>query len=231
MEQHRNLADISEEIGYRFSNETLLKTALTHSSYQDDVKEQIQNNERLEFLGDSVLNLSISEYIYKAYPDLPVGKLTRIRAGVVSEPSLSKAAQRISLGEYLILGKAANLSGGRKLDSILADAFEAVIGAIYLDGGFKDAQEFVLRQLLSHIDSTVKGQTYRDFKTELQEYFQKETDEKLQYTVISEEGPDHNKTFHVQVSIGKSVLAKGSGKSKKEAEQLAAQKAFEKYVK
>ncbi len=231
MEQHRNLADISEKIGYHFTNDTLLKTALTHSSYQDDVKEKIKNNERLEFLGDSVLNLSISEYIYKAYPDLPEGKLTRIRAGVVSEPSLSKAAQRISLGKYLILGRAASLSGGRKLNSILADAFEAIIGAIYLDGGFKDAQEFVLRQLLPHIDSTVKGQTYRDFKTELQEYFQKETDEKVQYTVIGEEGPDHSKTFHVQVSVGKCVLARGTGKSKKEAEQLAAQKAFQKYVK
>ncbi|KNF08778.1 ribonuclease 3 [Gottschalkia purinilytica] len=224
------LQEIQSKIGYKFKDIELLNWALTHSSYANEHKKQkIVYNERLEFLGDSILGLIVSEYIFIKYPNYPEGDLTKLRATVVCEPSLSFIGRKINLGKYLLLGKGEEATGGRERVSILADAFEALIGAIYLDGKLKNAKEFTLKYLSPVIENAVNGgELFIDYKTQLQEMLQKKSKCKIEYKVVLEEGPDHNKIFHTEVSIENKILGKGIGKSKKEAEQNAAKIALTK---
>ncbi|MBU5677390.1 ribonuclease III [Alkaliphilus sp. MSJ-5] len=223
------IKEFQKIIGYKFNEITVINEALTHSSYANESRNRyIHNNERLEFLGDSVLSIVVSEYIYLKYNTLPEGELTKVRANVVCEPSLAHQAKKIKLGKYLLLGKGEEVTGGRDRVSILADAFEAVIGALYLDGGIEIARKFILNMLAHSIELASTGSLFRDYKTDLQELLQRKYDDKISYKVVNETGPDHNKTFGIEVILGDRVLGAGEGKSKKEAEQMAAKKALEK---
>jgi len=216
-------------INHKFNKLSIINEALTHSSYANESRSKYtHNNERLEFLGDSVLSIIVSDYIYLKYNNLPEGELTKLRANVVCEPSLAYQARQINLGKYLLLGKGEEVTGGRDRVSILADAFEAVIGALYLDGGMDIACNFVLNMLSRSIELASTGSLFRDYKTDLQELLQSKYDDKISYRVVDETGPDHNKTFEVEVILGDRVLGVGQGKSKKESEQMAAKKALEK---
>ncbi|MCL2352238.1 MAG: ribonuclease III [Firmicutes bacterium] len=212
-------------LGYVFKNEKLLRTALTHSSYahENSVRDF---NERLEFLGDAVLELSVSDYLYNKYPDESEGDMTRLRAGLVCEPSLASLARKIGLDREIFLGRGEESSGGRNRDSILADALEAVIGALYLDGGLAPARAFVLEIL----DEALKSEFgfMADYKTYLQEAIQRDSREPAVYAIIGESGPDHEKIFTASVSFGGQVLGVGEGRSKKDAEQKAAYFAIKK---
>lgn len=217
------LKEFQEKIGYTFRNEGLLRQALTHSSYANEkYMKKLSDNERLEFLGDAVLELSSSEFLYKHYEELPEGKLTTLRASIVCEPTLALCTEPLNLGDYLFLGKGEDLTGGRKRKSILSDALEAVIGAIYLDGGFTNAKEFVEKFILTDIEHK---KLFYDSKTILQEVVQEEH-EKLVYELVEESGPDHNKSFTVQAVIDGKKLSTGTGHTKKAAEQEAAYKAL-----
>ncbi len=223
------LKEFEEIIGYRFSNQELLKTALTHSSFANENRgTKVLYNERLEFLGDSVLSLIVSSYLFENYRNLPEGDLTRVRATIVCERSLWECAVRIELGKFMILGKGEELTGGRTRVSILADAFEAVIAAIYLDGGLSVTREWLLGQLYDTIVSAVKGKIVTDYKTALQELVQQNGDAEIHYEVVGESGPDHCKTFIIHVTVDGKKMGMGEGKSKKTAEQMAAQDAFSK---
>jgi ribonuclease-3 len=223
------IKEFEEKIGYKFNNEDYLLEALTHSSYaNENKKNNIKYNERLEFLGDSVLSIVISHHLFINQKDLPEGELTKVRANIVCEESLSDVAKSLNLGKYLLLGKGEEVTGGRERISILADAVEAIIGAIYLDRGLKEATEFVLSFMGDIIQDSIKGKIFRDYKTHLQEILQSKTNEKIYYNVIEEIGPDHNKKFVIEVKLGNEILGKGQGKSKKEAEQMAAKKALKK---
>ncbi len=217
------LKEFQEKIGYTFRNEGLLRQALTHSSYANEkYMKKLSDNERLEFLGDAVLELSSSEFLYKHYEELPEGKLTTLRASIVCEPTLALCTEPLKLGDYLFLGKGEELTGGRKRKSILSDALEAVIGAIYLDGGFTNAKEFVEKFILTDIEHK---KLFYDSKTILQEVVQEEH-EKLVYELVEESGPDHDKSFTVQAVIDGKKLSTGTGHTKKAAEQEAAYKAL-----
>ncbi|MBM7613627.1 ribonuclease III [Alkaliphilus hydrothermalis] len=221
-----------KKIGYRFNDVNLMMEALTHSSYANESKNKKHPyNERLEFLGDSVLSIIISDYIFHKYTHLPEGELTKVRANVVCEASLATGANKVGLGEFIMLGKGEDISGGRRRASILADAFEATIGAIYIDGGLEMARRFVLDNLEDLIELAGNGELFKDYKTHLQELLQSKTTDKIFYKVINEIGPDHDKTFEVEVWAGNQMLGTGEGKSKKEAEQNAAQVAFKKVKK
>ena len=212
---------------YKYNDGNNLLLAMTHSSYANENKhERLNSNERLEFLGDAVLNIIISDFIYKNYTSLPEGELTKARASIVCEPSLAKCANTLQLGKYLMLGKGEEYTGGRTRISILSDAFEAVIGSIYIDGGMEKAREFVLFIMKDTITSSVNGASFIDYKTQLQEVIQKTGDQKIQYEIVEEKGPDHNKLFIVQVKVSDRIMGSGEGKSKKEAEQNAASKAL-----
>lgn len=214
------IQQLEQTIGYTFSQPDLLRQALTHSSYTNEHrKPRTCCNERLEFLGDAVLELSSSECLYERYPEQPEGELTKLRASIVCEPTLAQCARAIELGGYLYLGKGEDATGGRLRDSILSDAFESVIGAIYLDGGFTSAKEFVLRFVMNDIEHK---KLFFDSKTILQEKVQSGTLGELTYELIGEEGPDHNKTFTSQVRIGGRFYGIGRGRTKKLAEQDAA---------
>ncbi len=215
-----HIENLEQRIGYSFKDKTLLRQALMHSSYTNEHHLHKENcNERLEFLGDAVLELSSSEYLFKLYPDKPEGELTKLRASLVCEPALALSSRQIGLGEYLLMGKGEELTGGRERPSIVSDAVEALIGAIYLDGGFASAKEFILRYILNDIENK---QLFYDSKTILQEMVQSQYEEALSYKLLREEGPDHNKSYEVQVLLGTSVLGKGRGRTKKAAEQEAA---------
>ena len=216
---------LEEKLGYKFKNIDLLKNALTHSSYANEVRGGFSSNERLEFLGDSVLSIIVSDYIYRHFRSLPEGELTKLRASLVCEKSLCTFSRELELGKYLMLGKGEDKGGGRERDSILADAFEAVLAAIYLDGGMEEARKFVLRFVIPDIKSA-KPIRFKDYKTQLQEIIQKNPEEKLEYVLVGESGPDHNKHFVVEVHLNSNVIGKGGGKSKKEAEQQAAREAL-----
>ena len=213
-----------EKIGYEFKDKTYIQTALTHSSFANEHKE-FNYNERLEFLGDSVLGLVVSDYLFRARNDLPEGKLTMLRANVVCEESLSVVARKINLGDHLFLGKGEKTSGGSDRDSILADATEAVIAAIYLDGGFDQAKDFILSNLRDTIAKNIDGNIFRDYKTILQEIIQGNNG-KISYKLVGESGPDHNKEFEMQVKCGQDTIGIGKGKNKKEAEKEAARDAL-----
>ena len=216
---------LEQKLGYKFNNINLLKNALTHSSYANEVRNGFSSNERLEFLGDSVLSIVVSDYIYKHYPNMPEGELTKLRASLVCEKSLCAFSRELELGSYLMLGKGGDKGGGRERDSILADAFEAVLAAIYLDGGMEPARRhvmnFVLREL-KHTDDEV----FKDYKTALQEIIQRNPEESVTYILIDESGPDHDKSFTVEVRLNSNVIGKGTGKNKKRAEQMAAKEAL-----
>lgn len=217
------VADIKtfqKKIGYQFQNEHLLLQALTHSSYANEKHmKKLSDNERLEFLGDAVLEIISSDFLYKNYPQKPEGELTKLRASIVCEPTLALCTEAIHLGDYLYLGNGEDLTGGRQRKSILSDALEAVIGAIYLDGGFANAKEFIHRFILKDLENK---KLFFDSKTILQEIVQANFKEVISYHLIGEEGPDHNKIFRVAVHIGKEEYGVGEGRTKKAAEQEAA---------
>ncbi len=223
-----DLNEFEKIINYKFNNIEILEKSLTHSSYSNEDKSYNKvNNERLEFLGDAVLSITVSRYIFDKFPDYPEGDLTKLRSQVVCEDTLSVVAGELNIGKYLLLGKGEEASGGRERKSILADAVEAIIAAIYIDGGYRKAQSFVLDNLTKYIHHAVKGKIITDFKSYLQEYYQSKGHAcKIRYVVTNEEGPDHEKTFHVNVIINKVVAGTGSGKSKKIAEQEAAKNAL-----
>ncbi len=224
-----NIPILEEKINYVFKDKSTVLTAITHSSYANEKKaRKLKYNERIEFLGDSVLSLTVSEHLYNMYPDLPEGELTVTRSKIVCENSLSRCAVDIGLGELLLLGKGEELSGGRRKSSILSDAFEALIGAIYIDGGFETAKAFILKHMDSIIKSSMQGKLFYDYKTQLQEKIQQKGEQQITYKVIEERGPDHNKTFVTQIKINNAVCGQGSGRSKKESEQNAAKDALDK---
>jgi ribonuclease-3 len=229
LKQDKALGRLYETLGYRFNNKELIITALTHSSYANEARGRVDFNERLEFLGDSVLGLTVSDYLYRTYPQLPEGSLTKIRAGVVSEVSLAQIARILGLGEFLRLGRGEENTGGRDRASVLADAMESVIGAIYLDSSLENAKAFVLNLLKPSIETIIAGKGHKDFKTDLQELLQSQSQLEITYTIIDEEGPDHDKLFTAQVSHGDKVIGQGQGKSKKEAEQEAARNALSRF--
>ena len=221
----QNIAELEQIIGYTFKDKGIIKQALSHSSYANERKIPGGSNERLEFLGDSVLSIVVSEHLYTNL-NVAEGELTKLRASLVCEKSLHIFAQQINLGKYLLLGKGEENTGGRERPSILADAFEAVIAAIYLDGGFEPAKKHILRFMPQDIRHHAKP-VFSDFKTILQEVVQKNPEEKVEYILAGEDGPDHDKRFVVEVCLNSNVIGKGKGKSKKEAEQLAAKEALE----
>ncbi len=219
---------IENNIKYNFKSKKLLQQALIHSSYSNEHKlNRLDDNERLEFLGDAVLELITSDYIFTRFTELSEGELTKLRASVVCETMLAKKAREINLGEFIKMGKGEDQTGGRNRDSILSDALEAIIGAIYKDGGFLEAKKFIMFMLEQEILNMRTGFRFSDNKTFLQEYLQQSSKEPIEYVVLSETGPDHDKHFVVQALHGKKAIGKGQGKNKKEAEQNAAFHAIE----
>ena len=221
------IKDLETAIGYRFRNIQLLQNALTHSSYANERwHNSLLSNERLEFLGDSVLGMLVAEYLYKTFPDRPEGELTRMRADMVCEHTLATVANKIGLGEHLLLGHGEERLGGRSRESILADATESVIAACFLDGGLAAAEQFVKQYIL--VEVPVSRPNNMDYKTALQELVQQKKNQVLSYTLVGQSGPDHDKQFDVEVSLNGAVVGSGSGRSKKRAEQMAAKAAIEK---
>ena len=220
-----DINELQEKLDYQFKNKALLLRALSHSSYFNENQGICEgSNERLEFLGDSVLGFITAENFFKNYTDFPEGDLTKLRAAMVCEKSLASFAREIQLGKYLMLGKGEVVTGGRERPSIQADAFEAVIAAIYLDGGMDAARKFVLK----YIDEAIKKhRSVKDYKTMLQEVVQRNPGEVVEYVLVGESGPDHDKRFEVEVHLNSNVIGKGVGRSKKRAEQEAAREALE----
>ena len=217
-------ARLEENLGYTFKDKQLLKTALTHSSYANESHDGSPSNERLEFLGDSVLSIIVSDHIYKRY-NTPEGELTKLRASLVCEASLYEFAKQLDIGSFMLLGRGERNHKGGERPSILADAFEAVLAAVYLDGGMKPASELVLRFVKEDLNHKEKI-SFRDYKTKLQEVIQKNPEERLEYVLVDESGPDHDKQFTVELRLNSNVIASGTGKSKKAAEQSAAAEAL-----
>ena len=220
------IRDLENAIGYQFKNITLLQNALTHSSYANEHwHNSLRSNERLEFLGDSILGMVTAEYLYRHFPDRPEGDLTRMRADMVCEKALAKVAGQLQLGQHLLLGNGEEQSGGRNRDSILADAVESVIAACFLDGGMEPARALIDRFVLQ--DVPVKKLQNQDYKTALQELVQQKKNQALTYVLTGERGPDHDKWFEVEVRLNGKTVGTGSGTSKKRAEQEAARVAIE----
>ena len=223
------LSSLQNKINFKFSDLELLNKALTHKSYANEKSKSLKHNERLEFLGDSVLDILVSDFLVHKYSDFAEGILSKIRAAVVNETCLAKLARKINLGDYLLLGKGEDLSGGRNKPSILADAFEALAGAVFRDGRLDAASNIFLPLLIEEIENTAESWSFRDFKSDLQEYTQNKLVCIPSYKVVREMGPDHAKEFEVVVMIKNEVQGKGLGKSKKEAEQAAAKIAMENF--
>lgn len=222
------LEPLEKNLNYKFNNIDFLKTALTHSSYANEHNmKNTENNERLEFLGDTILALIVSQYLYKKYPNYPEGELTKVRARVVCESSLAFIARKINLGEFLLLGKGEDVTGGRLRESILADASEALMGAIYIDSCFEVVNDLMLQKFENDlVHAVAKGSLFIDYKTKLQENLQKRTKSQIEYKIEKEEGPDHDKIFFVNVIVDNKSVGTGSGRNKKEAEQIAAKEAL-----
>ena len=219
---------LQDAIGYHFRDTELLRTALSHSSYANERRTGRRNahlasNERMEFLGDAILNTVTADYIYRTFPEMPEGDLTRLRASVVCEEALHREAVKLGLAQHLLLGRGEDLSGGRERPSILADAVEAVIGAIYLDGGWEPARRFILSFIREDTAQAAGHGQVHDYKTQLQEIVQKNREETLSYRLAATEGPDHEKRFTVELLLNSNVFATGSGHSKKAAEQAEAE--------
>jgi ribonuclease-3 len=228
----KNIADLENNLGYTFKKKSLIKEAITHKSYaHEKQKGSLSFNERMEFLGDSVLELIISEYIFTTYPEYTEADLSRIKAYTVQESTLAEIAKSINIGDCLILGKGEEMTGGRKKDTLLADAFEAVLAANYLDGGYKKAKAFILRHLIHKTDELSTKNFIFDFKTKLQEVAQAQFGVLPSYVIHKEEGPEHKKTFEVKVFINENYLGLGKGKTKKAAAQKAAEAALKKIKK
>ena len=220
-----NYSELEQQIGYTFKDKNLLKTALTHTSYAYENKKQ--SNEKLEFLGDSILEFVSSEYIYHNYPKLKEGEMTKVRASVVCEDSLQKIAKMHNFSDFLYLGKSERTSQKEVRPAIMADSIEAVIAAIFLDGGLEEAKKFILNNLAKPIENATKNIGQKDYKTVLQEVLQKNGNVDIEYVIVDEKGPDHEKVFTAEVIFNNKILATGEGKSKKQAEMEAAQKALE----
>ena len=225
------LTELQQSIGITFTNETVLKQAFVHRSYLNESKEFRESNERLEFLGDAVLSFITSNYLYTTYPQFPEGILTNIRSTLVKTKSLATVAANLHLGELLLLSRGEESSGGRLNESLLADCFEALLGTIFLYQGIDGARTFLLTFLLPKSEEIIRTKSYVDYKSELQERVQEQTKVSPIYRVVKSEGPDHDKTFWVEVLRGDTKLGQGTGKSKQEAEQQAASNALEKYLK
>ena len=217
--------ELEEKIGYTFRNPQLLEQALTHSSFANEGKKHGHKNERLEFLGDSVLSVIVARHLFLTYKDLPEGELPKLRASLVCEKALDVFAGQIGLGKYLRLGKGEEMTGGRERPSILADAFEALLAAIYIDGGYEAAQTFVLGFIPRNLDVRRKNKL-SDYKTALQEIIQQNREERVEYVLVDEHGPDHAKVFTAEVLLNTNVIGRGTGSSKKQAEQNAAHEAL-----
>ena len=223
-----DISGLEEIIGYTFTEKRLLEQALTHSSYANERKiNKINDYERLEFLGDAVLELVSSTFLFGENPDMAEGKLTKLRSSLVCEPSLAFCARAIGLEQYIRLGKGEDSTGGRNRDSIVSDVLEAVIGAMYLDGGYEKAEAFILKNVLTDIDNR---KLFLDSKTSLQEIIQARGYESFEYVLTGESGPDHAKTFTVDAVLDGSVVGSGTGRTKKAAEQMAAYEAIKKLV-
>lgn len=220
-----NKSKLEENLGYIFKNKDLLKQALTHTSYANE--NNLQSNEKLEFLGDSILEFISSEFIYEKYPNLKEGEMTKVRATVVCGQNLTEVAKLHGFSDFLKLGKSEIICGGKNSSAILEDSVEAVIAAIYLDGGLEPAKEFIIKNLEKEIDKATKHVGIKDYKTVLQEKLQENGEVKIEYEIIKEYGPDHNKSFEAEVKCEGKILATGRGKSKKEAQMQAAKKAIE----
>ncbi len=220
------MKELENRIGYHYKDIRFLENALTHSSYANEARHGTRSNERLEFLGDAVLSIVVSDYIYRNCPGLPEGELSKLRAALVCEKSLCRFSRALRLGDYLRLSRGERNLGGADRPSILADAFEAVIASIYLDGGMEEARKFILCYVEPEIRNP-KPKAFKDYKTTLQEIIQKNPEERLEYVLVGEEGPDHNKHFSVEVHLNNNVIGRGGGRSKKEAEQQAAREALE----
>lgn len=222
---NKDLNSLEKEIGYVFKKRSLLKQAVTHRSYANENRGSGPFNERLEFLGDAVLSLISADFLYKKFPSMAEGDLTKLRSSLVCTASLSEYARRINLGDYLLLGKGELATGGNERDSNLENAFEALIAAVYLDGGIDKARRFVLRFL----DDSVETHhiSFKDYKTKLQEIVQESHEETLNYVITKESGPDHDKRYEVEVHLNSNVIGKGKGRSKKQAEQEAAKQALQ----
>jgi len=226
MTRDAKLNDLQRKLGYNFKDSALLQAALTHSSYANENKKSgMPSNERLEFLGDSVLGMTVAALIYNSRPNMPEGQMTRLRAELVCEKSLAAIAVDLGLGECLLLGKGEERGGGCKRPSILADAVEAVLAAVYLDGGLKTVKKLIKSYFVQRLDRSETENT--DYKTALQEVIQEKQGQNLSYNIVSESGPDHLKLFTVEVRLNNKVVGLGTGKSKKEAEQIAAKSALE----
>lgn len=222
-ERIQELVPLQTALGYTFKNQKLLNKALTHKSYANEIDVPVKHNERFEFLGDSVLDLIISEYMVREFGDLAEGTLSKIRAAVVNEGGLAELARKLDLGSYLLLGKGENLSGGRKKPSILANSYEALVGALFFDSDLGTVSRVLMPTLISEIDKCKHSWNFRDYKSDLQEYTQSKLTCIPVYEVVGETGPDHDKRFEIKVTVRDEVRGTGSGRSKKEAEQNAAQ--------
>ncbi|MCR4650698.1 MAG: ribonuclease III [Lachnospiraceae bacterium] len=224
MAKHLEASVLEERIGYHFNNKSLLDSALTHSSYANELKvNKVPDYERLEYLGDAVLELVSSDYIYHEHPSMPEGQMTRLRSSIVCEPALAYCSREFKLEEFIRLGKGEEATGGRNRDSIISDVCEAIIGAIYLDGGIEPAKKHILKYILSDLDNK---QLFYDSKTILQEYIQRNSENRFEYVLIGETGPDHDKVFCVKAVLNGKTIGTGEGKTKKAAEQMAAYKAL-----
>ncbi len=219
------MKELEKRIGYKYKNIGYLENALTHSSYANESKQKVNSNERLEFLGDAILSLVVSDYLYRNSPELPEGELSKLRAALVCEKSLCRFSTSLGVGDYIRLSRGERNLKGQERPSILADAFEAIIASVYLDGGMENARRFVL----SFVEPEIKNprpRIFKDYKTTLQEIIQRNPEEHLSYVLVGEEGPDHDKHFSVEVHLNNNVIGKGGGRSKKEAEQQAAREAL-----
>lgn len=220
------MKQLEQRLGYSFRDRACLETALTHSSYANEQAHRHASNERLEFLGDAILGFCVAKAIYRLYPDMPEGGLTRLRSEMVCEATLYRVAQSLALGDYIHLGKNEIYNGGRDRHSIQADCVEAIIAAIYLDGGLESAEQFIHERILKDLCAGLRP-ARTDFKTQLQEIMQQEGGAAPVYSIVDEQGPDHNKTFTARVTLPCGAETRGVGKSKKEAEQAAAKAALE----
>ena len=229
--REESLHELAARLDIPASDISMIDCAFTHTSYANEHKSKhIHHNQRLEFLGDAVLDLIIGEYLFKNYPDMAEGNLTKIKAATVCEDSLASVSRSLQLGQYLLLGHGERTSGGNDRNSILADTFESLIGAIYISTDYQTAMTFVLKHLTTYIKQALDGKRGKDYKTLLQEYVQRDGDKHIVYRLLSESGPDHAKTFHMEVEINGVTYEAGSGKSKKIAEQHAAQLTLEKLM-
>ncbi len=215
---------LEKKIGYSFKNKEYLQIALTHSSYANEKHNAVESNERFEFFGDSILSFITAEYLFKTYPDLTEGELSKMRSSLVCEWSLAEFSKELGVGMYLFLGKGELHSGGRERESILENTFESLVAAIYLDGGIEEAKKFVLRFISRPVSKEVID--HKDCKTVLQEVIQQNPDQSVTYVVVDESGPDHNKSFTVEVHLNSNPIGRGTGRSKKQAEQAAAKEAL-----